>query len=234
MNEYEERQQAKKERLQAAAARTAEKADRLSQEGWESLRQIPFGQPILVGHHSEKSDRAYRGRAVGKIDRSVELSKHADELAARAEAVGTGGISSDDPEAIQKLEAKLLEKQEAHAFMVQKNKEARSLGQTRPFMAYQLSNSNNNIRSIKQRIEQLQRMASAPKAEPIEGSGWKMTEDAEENRIVLKFTEKPNEERRTLLRSYAFLWSPIRGAWVRKITPNARYAAKILATKLAA
>ena len=233
MNSYKERQQAKRERLEERARRTRQHAEALHKDGWERLQQISVGQPILVGHHSEKSDRAYRGRAVGKIEKSFKLSNYADELESRAEAVGTGGISSDDPEAVQKLEAKLLEKQDAHALMVEKNKEARSLGQPRPFMAYQLSNSNINIRSIKQRIEQLRAMNTAPRAEPVVGNGWKMTEDADENRIVLKFTEKPNEELRALLKSYAFLWSPSWGAWVRKITPNARFAAQQLVAKLA-
>jgi hypothetical protein len=234
MNPYEERQQAKKERLLKAAANRRAKDDVAQAAAHRHIELVPFGQPILVGHHSEKRHRAEIARFNANMDKAVNLHKEASELERRAAHIGDAGISSDDPEAVAKLETKLLQKQESHALMVERNKEARAMGQPRPFMAYQLSNSNNNIRSIKERIQQLQRTVTRAKAEPVEGDGWTMNEDTEENRIILKFTEKPNEERRALLRSYAFLWSPSRGAWVRKITPNARYAARHLLAKLAA
>lgn len=62
MNSYEERQEARRERY----LERAEKARAESSEGWQRVREmsdaIPFGQPIHVGHHSEKGDRAYRAR----------------------------------------------------------------------------------------------------------------------------------------------------------------------------
>ena len=32
---------------------------------------IPFGQPILVGHHSERRDRNYRARIAAGMDRGL-------------------------------------------------------------------------------------------------------------------------------------------------------------------
>jgi Domain of unknown function (DUF3560) len=223
MNEYEERQEAKRERMRARAAKVAKEASALHDEGWKRLEAIPFGQPILVGHHSECADRSYRSRAVGKIDKSIELANKVGSIAARADAVGTGGISSDDPDAIAKLKKKLLDCQEKHAAMIDANRGARANGQPKPYLGWQLSNSTGNITSIKNRIIGLRHIRTAPAMEPKSGNGWRMFEDKEENRIVIKFDARPSVEICKSLRSYGFLWSPSRGAWVRKAI-NARFA----------
>ena len=59
-----------------------------------------MGQPILVGHHSERRHRRDLDRIHRNLERAMEAEKTAKELAYRAAAVGTGGISSDDPDAI--------------------------------------------------------------------------------------------------------------------------------------
>ena len=69
---------------------------------------IPFGQPILVGHHSEKRDRRYRERIRNTFSRGSELhakATHYDDKAAAAE--NSRAVSSDDPEAVVKLREKL-------------------------------------------------------------------------------------------------------------------------------
>ena len=233
-NIYEEKQARRKEALQRRAAGLRAKADELYDTGRKALEVIPFGQPILVGHHSEKSDRSYRGKAIGKIERSFEMGGKADDAERKAESVGTGGISSDDPQAIEKLEKKLLEAEESHAFMLQCNKDARKCGNVIPYLHYQISNSRGRITAIKNRIQGLERIASQPAAASLSGDGWKIAEDADANRIVLTLEARPDDRLKNLLRSYAFLWSPSRKAWVRKITPNARFAVKQLVTKLAA
>lgn len=236
MNEYEARQEAKRNRLQERARKLREAAEQKSAEGWEALRAIPFGQPILVGHHSEKSDRAYRGRAKGKIDKSVEMSIEADRIQQRADSIGTGGISSDDPDAISKLEAKLLETQEMHAAMMEKNREARLLGKPKIFMNYQLSNSRGRMLQITKRIELLRAtrsQAARPTIEGVIGSlSWRISEDLDDNRILFTSTDRPSQEVIALLKQAAFKWSPSRGAWVRQLTPNARYSTDRLIEKL--
>lgn len=260
LNAYEQKQQDKKDGLLAAANRRRAKSDELSTAGWEALQAIPFGQPILVGHHSEKGDRAYRGRAVRKIDKSVELSKEAEELETRAAAVGTGGISSDDPEAVTKLEEQLAGLKKAHAQMLEVNvaykafkKDPATLDastlpeplkqivrtwvpryswERAPFVKFQLSNSGANIRRIEKRIAELRAVAAAPAWGPFVGPGWLCEEHKDDNRIVFKFREIPSPEIRALLRSRAFLWSPSRGLWVRKVTGNAKFAAEQIIAKL--
>lgn len=113
LNDYEQRQLARQERLEARAARAAHEADAAAKQSHDMMKAIPFGQPILVGHHSEGRDRRYRDRAWNLLGKSVEQQHKAETLAQRAAAVGTGGISQDDPDAITKLEAKRAT-EEAH------------------------------------------------------------------------------------------------------------------------
>src|SRR5271166_2543775 len=107
MNNYEQKQEARRERLQALAERLREQGAASIERGSEMFKAIPMGQPILVGHHSERADRNYRARASRAISRGIELEKQATEAEERAAAVGTGGISSDDPEAVTKLKTQL-------------------------------------------------------------------------------------------------------------------------------
>ncbi len=128
MNWYEEKQERKRERLEARAERLKTLAEGRIKSGMDRLRAIPFGQPILVGHHSEKRDRNYRRKAGNSIDKGMELNKLAGEVAARAASVGTGGISSDDPDAVKKLKLELLAVETAHEQMAAVNAAWRKAG----------------------------------------------------------------------------------------------------------
>jgi hypothetical protein len=128
MNAYEAKQEAKRERLLNAAERAQQQAQAAYKRAdlREEVSGIPFGQPILVGHHSEGRHRAAIKRADNAMRASIDLDKKAGELAARAAAVGTGGISSDDPEAIQKLQREVGEAQALQDFMRSANKLVRA------------------------------------------------------------------------------------------------------------
>jgi len=226
MNNYKQKQEAKKERYEAISDVCKARANRLSKEGWESLNAIPFGQPILVGHHSEKRDRAYRSRATGKIDKSVEERNKADYYESKAENIGKGGISSDDPEAIAKLKIKLAQREDSQKDMKEQNAEARALKTEKPFETYQLSNNNANIRTIKLRIKRLSKQYNMEEREDIKVDGFVLTENKEDNRIRFIFDGKPEEEVRTILKSNGFRWSPYNKAWQRMLNNNGRYATK--------
>ena len=103
---FEERREAKKERYEELA----EKNRKLSNATYDNARKmasiIPFGQPILVGHHSEKADRRYRARIENTFNKSFELDKKADYYENKAKSQ-TNAILSDDPEAIIKLREKI-------------------------------------------------------------------------------------------------------------------------------
>ena len=47
---------------------------------------IPTGQPLLVDHHSYKTDRNYRDRAWNKMGKAVETDKKADYYRHKAKA----------------------------------------------------------------------------------------------------------------------------------------------------
>lgn len=123
-NAYEAKQAARRDRLEAAADRAEARADHAYKRAdmSEATTGIPFGQPVLVGHHSEARHR----RAIEKADRamraSIEESKRATELRGRAAAVGTGGISSDDPDAIAKLTDQLEKAEKTQELMKAANK----------------------------------------------------------------------------------------------------------------
>lgn len=69
---------------------------------------IPFGQPILCGHHSEGKHRRDLKRIQNNMDKSIELSKKAEYYKNKAETIlNNNSIRQDDPEAIQKLKEKI-------------------------------------------------------------------------------------------------------------------------------
>lgn len=127
MNEYEAKQEARRERLRTAAdkarARASARFDKADLR--EERSGIPFGQPVLVGHHSERRHRRAIERAERNLRRGVEELKRSEELARRAGAVGTGGVSSDDPDAVAKLEAELAALEAKHAYRLSVNKAIR-------------------------------------------------------------------------------------------------------------
>ncbi|MFA4901014.1 MAG: DUF3560 domain-containing protein, partial [Brevundimonas sp.] len=201
MNAYEEKQQARKDRLENAANKArGEAASRFSTAD-RMFDAIPFGQPILVGHHSERGDRAYRGRAAAHMDKGCEASNRADELAGRAASVGKGGVSSDDPDAVVKLRVQVEKCEKDQAAYAVINKHVRKgdregLASALHYSpetvaklfepdfagrigipAYVTTNNAANIRRLKARIEQLQSKAAQSEREPVEGPGYRIVED---------------------------------------------------------
>ena len=96
MNSFEAKQAARKAQLEAAADRAEDRANAAygRADMSESATGIPFGQPILVGHHSEKRHRAAIARSDAAMRKSVDEGKKADALRSKAASVGTGGIAS--------------------------------------------------------------------------------------------------------------------------------------------
>jgi len=114
-NDYQERQEARRERLERAAERAQDNSNAAYAAADDIAKRRPLGQPILVGHHSERGARADQKRIERSMDRSVAERAKAKNLERRADAVGKGGVSSDDPEAIAKLARNLEELEARHA-----------------------------------------------------------------------------------------------------------------------
>lgn len=230
MNTY----QIKISERKAKYAELADKARTESNARYAKARQIgdmiPFGQPILVGHHSERSHRG----AIDSINNNMRKSIQADEKAAhyerKAENYGENIISADDPEAITKLEEKLAKAESEHQALKNHNLKSRKTGEEK-IPQYALTNSLGRIRSIRQRIVRLKKTVSTEVQEVL-GDGWSMHEDKDDNRIHFTFSTVPNEELRSVLKRQAFKWSLTRSAWVRQITNNARRSARQVIAEL--
>ena len=171
----------------------------------------------------------------------------------KIQSTGMGGISADDPNAIEKLQAKLNSLQEAQEKMkavnayYRKNKtldgctifsektmeniKESMAGSYRsapvPFESYSLSNNNAEINRLKGRIQDLTRRKETEYAD-WEFNGGRVEANKEDNRLQVFFDEKPDEETRKALKSNGFKWSPRAGAWQRQLTANAFWAANRL------
>jgi hypothetical protein len=115
--DYQERKEARIDRLHERAENAADASNAAFEQSSKMADAIPFGQPILVGHHSESRDRRYRDRITNKMRQSAELSTKAKALKSRAHAAESStAVSSDDPEAVRLLKEQveaLRAKQEA-------------------------------------------------------------------------------------------------------------------------
>lgn len=213
MNDYYERQQARRERLEARLEKAQAQSHAHYNAAMSELRVLPLGQPILVGHHSERRHRALIARSDRHMEKSHELIQKAAYLEDKLEGFGKGGISSDAPDAIDLLREKLAKLEEVQAMMKQENAKA-GRGTPKPYPPYALSNNNANIRRVKARISELEKRALQSSRE-WEFEGGRLVDSVEENRVQVFFDEKPEAEIRMQLKSRGFHWSPRSGAWQR-------------------
>jgi len=88
-----------------------------------------------------------------------------------------------------------------------------------PFAAYELTNSSGNIRRLKARLADLEKMAEAPK-DDIQGDGFVISVNEPEGRIQVYDTPKDPTVSKTMRRC-GYVWSRRNTCWQRKITPNA-------------
>lgn len=255
MNPYEEKQQARKDRLEERAAGASQNSDAAYRAAHRATEGIVMGQPILVGHHSESRHRGALKRADNSMRKCIDESKRAVDLQRRADAVGTGGISSDDPDAVQKLCAQLAALVTKQEWMKAANKVVKSkkddeakiaalvaqgftgasaaellkpdFAGREGFPSYALTNNNANIRRIEQRIKDLKAQAQR-ESKSVEGNGYTYHEDTDENRVMFRFPGKPEKEVREMLSGYGFRWSPSRTAWVRQLTGNGVFAGEMV------
>lgn len=75
--------QRKAERLQTAAINATKKSDSYYKTSHEYTKGIPMGQPILVGHHSEKAHRSVLDKSWNAMGKSVEFSNKAESYESR-------------------------------------------------------------------------------------------------------------------------------------------------------
>lgn len=126
MNEYEAKKEARIERYLARAEKAKREANaRFNSHNIKTLRDMA-GEPVKIGHHSEKRHRRLIERADNDMRKGCEAmdaAKHYAEKAAAAES--NTAISSDDPEAVAKLREELAGMEATHAEMKSANAKLR-------------------------------------------------------------------------------------------------------------
>lgn len=178
-----------RERLENRADRReewAESRDRKAEESWDASRRavdgIPLGQPILVGHHSERGHRKAIDTAQRKATESVEhlaMSRRHDQAADTIRRQLRTSIYDDDEDAIEQLTWKLEELESERERIKDLNRRIRkgepmeTLGLTdsekrdlqyaaqwhgrNTFPSYVLQNIGGNINRTKQRVARLKK-----------------------------------------------------------------------------
>lgn len=216
MARYKERQEAKEARYLKLSEKASRQSIASQEASHRATENIPFGQPILVGHHSERAHRNAIKRSWNAMDKAVELSNKADYYAQKADATkNNNAISSDNPEAIDLLKKKLTKLEEQRTGIKEFNKIARKEKKD-SHPGWMLSNLGQNITSVKKRIKHLE---SLEKIEEIEEkiNGVVLKTNKEDNRVRLFFDGKPDDEIRTILKRNGFRWSPYNGCWQRQL-----------------
>ena len=160
-------------------------------------------------------------------------------------------IKSSDQNAIEELEKKIAKKEELQKEMKEQNAyfrkyktmkgyknlsdlKARSIDEeiksnslycNTPNPSYSLSNNNQEIRRLKNRLEGLRKIKAMPSREQ-ENKYFKIIENTELMRLQLLFEYKPKESIREILKNNGFKWSPKNGCWQRQLNNNSKFALK--------
>lgn len=220
---YRERREARADRLDEWAEKREAKAAADLERARSMASVIPFGQPILVGHYSERSDRNYRARIGSTYDRAFESAQKAESMSSRAAGIRDQldrSIYSDDPDAVEALTVRIAEleaqrdriKSENASFRKAHGAELRAMSayerdQAMPHPSYRLSNLTGNIKRNKDRLKvveaQQARTAAAEESGGVvvAGGAW----------VTVTFAEKPERSTIDALKAAGFRWSG--GSW---------------------
>lgn len=238
---YQGRRTVRVQGLEGAARRRRAGAESAADRATAISARFEGGQPILAGHYSEAGARCAQGRMHAAMSKSVALSREADELLVRARAAASNqAVSSDDPDSIAKVCARLEAELEDHALLLRVRKataKARKAGDLRaeaavlqdpalgltreqslrfaraPVEPYMLTNSSGRIRATRERLEALLVLAARVPPAPEEIGDATIFE--EENRVRLRFARRAPDLVRAFLERNGFHWSRTVDAWQR-------------------
>lgn len=186
------------------------------------------------------------------MDSAMEEYNEIQGILNKIRSIGTGGISSDDPLALEKLRKKLASLEEMQATMkavnayYRKNKTVKGCPaisselqaklerdmangwrvDDKPFPSYQLSNNSATIRNTRARIEELEKRQAASAPQGWAFDGGKVVVNTELNRLQIVLDERPDYGLKEELKRHGFRWAPSQSAWQRQLTDNAIAAAR--------
>lgn len=189
------------------------------------------------------------------MDSAMEEYAEINGILSKIKAVGKGGISADDPLALEKLRKKLAQLEQTQVVMKAVNAYYRKHGtldgcedispavrekldeamanpwrtDPKPFPSYTLSNNNAIIRNTRARIEELEKRQAEPAPKGWTFDGGEVVINTEINRLQIVFDERPDYGLKEELKRYGFRWAPSQNAWQRQLTENAINAAKHIA-----
>lgn len=215
-------------------------------KGYEITARVPS---ILITGGSNFPVRK-KEKQNAAADKNMQEFTEIQGLLDKIRSTGMGGISADDPNAVEKLESKLAKLEQAQETMkavnayYRKNKtldgcphlspeqieklKASMSGSYRanpkPFESYQLSNNNAEIHRLKDRITALTRRKEIGYV-GWEFDGGRVEANTTDNRLQIFFDEKPDKEVREELKGNGFRYAPSAEAWQRQLNDNAIYAA---------
>lgn len=150
-------------RQENAATRQERLSDEYSTKSNKDRAFLSLGEPIKIGHHSEKRHRKAIDDAWNNMGKSVEASrkaeKHEDKAATLAARLARE-ISLDTPESVDLLVERIAD-------LEQTREEIKA----RPHESYELSNLGANIRRYRKRLETARKLwdlehVEVPKAKP--------------------------------------------------------------------
>jgi hypothetical protein len=218
----------------------------------QQLEMIPPGQPILVGHHSERGHRAHLKRIDQHFAKAKQHHHTAEYFRRRAAAMESNrAIFSDDPDAAEKLVDRIERLKKRQGLMKRANQLIRKddregladlgfsgevierlfvadfAGRT-GFPRFELTNNPASIRRLEKRLAQIQQAQSEETTETLFPEGVRLVDNVEANRLQIFFPEIPAEDLRRQLRQNGFRWSPATDAWQRHRSNRATYLAKLI------
>lgn len=170
---YRERREAKAARLREWAEMREAKSDAMHDAARSHTAGIPFGQPILMGHHSQGRHERAIERSWAATGRAIENDRKAASMKGRAdriEAAAANAIYSDDPDAAERLaekiaglEAKRDEMKARNAAFKKANKDklkaissAYERNRALPHPSYELTNLSGNLSRLRKRLATMQ------------------------------------------------------------------------------
>ena len=261
MNHYEEKKAARIERLEARAIKAgAESTQRHDQA--RHIAEMTNGQPILVGHHSERGHRAALGRMNNHMKKASEAYEKSEDLKRRAVAAKNNhAISSDDPDAPEKIRARIADLVKISETMKAANKIIRAapknehtddklsalvalgLDRTRAWQLFKPDFCGRiGFPGFELTLNSSNRRRLAKRLDDIEARADDETSDSthgtitvtdnvEENRVQLFFPGKPRRDTRQEMKRNGFRWSPTQGAWQKMRSNCSLDTARRLAEK---
>lgn len=236
-----EKKQNRIDRFKELAWKAEQKSQAAFERSSKMVEGIPAGQPILVGHHSEKRHRSVLERSWNAVEQSVKEQEKAEYYRRKAEAAeNNNAIYTEDEDSVKRLEEKIAAHEKLQLSMKDRNKIVRKkitddekvaelvkTGMKESvarallvpdfcgrigYPICTLTNNNAVIRNAKKRLEQVKQLKAQERKE-YDVNGAHIVENPQENRFQIYFRKKPAENIRQSLHHAGYRYSYENGCW---------------------